>query len=396
MFNFRKYLLVSFLFFVCQSIDAQRIKVGLMNEMNTRAIVFSVAEGYYLVNADNEAILTLRRFDNLFVQSSGDSLECYSFSGYIGKYGMLTFHAMTDSSFFGLRVLKPDGPFHYYDDNLILYVDLGKLQTVNEVDFDKYVAGVVEAEGGSRASDEYYKIQAVLCRTYALSHLDRHVDEKFFLCDGTHCQAYKGRSVNDKIASAAFATHNEVVVDRDSVLIVAAFHSNCGGMTENAKNVWLIDKPYLQSVRDPYCLNSRNARWEFKISLEKWKDYLKQNGFHISNDMSPVFFNVTQVTRKQYYRVGNDSLTFQKIRNDFKLKSAFFSIEVKGAEVNFYGRGYGHGVGLCQEGAMQMSLLGYGYREILQFYYLHVLLMDYRYLNISKNEQLKYIKFEQR
>lgn len=385
-----------YLYICCQVIVtsalSQNVKIGLFNELNTQAIVFSVAQGSYLLTADGKAILTLRPLENLFIEVTNDSLACYTINNQaIGRFKTIELRAMTDSSWFGLRVL-PYNKFAYYDDNLLLSYNLGKLQTINSIDFDKYIAAVVEAEGGYRAHIEYYKTQAVLCRTYAIAHLDRHKDENFFLCDATHCQAYKGKVKTPAIIQAAKSTHNEVVVDEDSVLIVAAFHSNCGGITENAENVWLLKKTYLQSIRDPYCAQGKNAKWEFKLPLDKWKSYLVENGFQLNKDTHPSTFNFLQINRHQYYKIGNDSISFQKIRNDFKLKSAFFSLEVKDGILYFYGRGYGHGVGLCQEGAMQMALLGYTYKEILQFYYTRVHIININKLNPTKNPQITLLK----
>lgn len=371
---------------------SQNVKIGLFNDLNTQAIVFSVASGNYLLTADDKAVLTLRPFDNVFVETVNDSLACYTANNqFVGRFKSIELRAMTDSSWFGLRVL-PYNKFAYYDDNLLLTYSLGKLQTINSVDFDKYIAAVVEAEGGYKAHIEYYKTQAILCRTYAIAHFDRHKDENFSLCDGTHCQAYKGKVKTNTIIQAARATHNEVVIDEDSVLIIAAFHSNCGGITENAENVWLLKKKYLQSIRDPYCTQGKNAKWDFKLPLDQWKNYLIENGFHLDNNIPPSALNFLQINRRQYYRIGNDSVSFQKIRNDFKLKSAFFSLQVRDGMIIFEGRGYGHGVGLCQEGAMQMATLGYTYREILQFYYNHVQIVDFRKLNVLKNPQISLLK----
>jgi len=141
-----------------------------------------------------------------------------------------------------------------------------------------------------------------------------------------------------------------------------------------------------------YCAQGKNAKWEFKVSIEKWKNYLTENGFHLDKDISPTTFNFLQINRRKFYRIGNDSISFQKLRNDFKLKSAFFSIETKDGMVYFQGRGYGHGVGLCQEGAMQMAVLGYSYREILQFYYPRTLIIDFNKLNNLKNPQINQLK----
>jgi stage II sporulation protein D len=89
-----------------------------------------------------------------------------------------------------------------------------------------------------------------------------------------------------------------------------------------------------------------------------------------------INFNTVQTERHQYYIVVNDSIPHKQIRSDFKLKSNFFSVSATPKEVTFIGRGYGHGVGLCQEGAMHMAKIGYKYNEIIQFYYKGVTIVE--------------------
>jgi stage II sporulation protein D len=374
-------------------VNAQQLRVGVFNELNTNSAIFSVISGGYLITGDNRAIQTLKTTQNLFITREGDSIRCVGIEKDYGLFRIVQLNSMADSSSFSLRPIEPQSNVRYFDDNLELLVQLGKMQTINIVDIDKYIAGVVESEGGVKASSEYYKTQAVLCRTYVLSHLDRHTEENFYLCDGTHCQAYNGRNSGKAIIlKAAFDTRGLVATDKDTVFIIAAFHSDCGGETESAKNVWLINKPYLKPVKDPYCQNQKNFRWEKKLTLEQWKNYLTENGFHIKPDISTSQLNFTQYSRRQYYRVDSDSITFRKIRTDLNLHSAFFSVEAKEGNMEIHGRGYGHGVGLCQEGAMQMSKLGYDFRKIINFYYQDVYINNITNVPESKNKTLKLLE----
>jgi stage II sporulation protein D len=383
-----RYIPILLLFFSSFT-QAQNLRIGLFNDLTTKMVVFTTVNGSYLMTADNRAIQNIKANQNFLLQKEGDSVRCMAANSDLGLYKTIILSAMSDSSVFSLRPVNPKSEIRYYNDNLELNVNLGKMHTINVVDIDKYLAGVVEAEGGSRATLEYYKTQATLCRTYALSHLDKHIAEGFFLCDGVHCQAYHGKCLGKtSIIKGAFDTRGQVIVDTDSMLITAAFYSNCGGETESAQNVWLLKKNYLKPIQDPYCQNQKNSLWERKIPVEQWKTYLVNNGFSLNSDLVPSYYNYTQFARKQYYKLGKDSLTFRKIRNDFKLKSAFFSIEVKGNNVEIHGRGYGHGVGLCQEGAMQMAVLGYNYQEIVQFYYQGVRITDYRSIPFTKNPSI--------
>jgi stage II sporulation protein D len=384
--------LLFFFFYPVIPVLSQSLRVGIFNDLNTKALVFSVVEGSYLMTADDRAIKTFKPGENLYVAQEGDSLRCIMTNANMGTFNFIKFSSMTDSSVFSIRPVEPQSKVRFYDDNLELSMQLGKLQTINVVDIEKYIAGVVEAEGGYKGSPEYYKTQATLCRTYALSHLDRHTEEFFHLCDGVHCQAFHGKSTSSMIYKSAFDTRGIVVIDTDSSFITASFHSDCGGETESASNVWLINKPYLKPVQDPYCQEQKNYRWEKKFSIEDWKQYLLKSGFHFKANASPAYFNAAQFNRKQYYKLGSDSITYRRIRSDFKLRSAFFSVEYKRDSILLHGRGYGHGAGLCQEGAMQMAKLGYNYKEIIQFYYQAVKIVGSDVVPGMKNPSLTLLK----
>ena len=97
----------------------------------------------------------------------------------------------------------------------MLFSENGSLKVRNEVELENYVAGVVEMEAGSNHTLEYYKVQAIICRTYALSNLRRHETERYNLCDNVHCQVYKGNNrLNQQITEATLQTKNLVLVDK--------------------------------------------------------------------------------------------------------------------------------------------------------------------------------------
>lgn len=203
----------------------------------------------------------------------------------------------------------------------------------------------------------------------ALGHTDKHAPEGFNLCDDVHCQAFKGRSTrNNDIFLAAEETKGQVVVDTTGTLITAAFHSSCGGQTANSDQVWPKARYYLVSVNDPYCMGKRNATWEKRIALKDFTEYLASKGFG-KESLRPSQLGFNQPARVGYYRIGSDSISFSRMRADLDLRSAFFSVVVSGNAVTLMGRGYGHGVGLCQIGAMEMAERGMDYRTIINFYF---------------------------
>ena len=119
-----------------------------------------------------------------------------------------------------------------------------------------YIAGVSESESGKKDNIlEYYKVQAIICRTYALKNSGKHIKEGYNLCDQEHCQVYKGRCTNPEILLAVSKTTGIIIVDRYNQPINAAFHANCGGQTLNSEDVWSKPLDYLKSVPDTFCRN---------------------------------------------------------------------------------------------------------------------------------------------
>ena len=180
-----------------------------------------------------------------------------------------------------------------------------------------------------------------------------------------------------------------------SNLIFSAFHSNCGGETSPSENVWLASEPYLVKVVDPYCLQSKNARWERTVTRTEWKAMLEKNGITGYNS-NGISFDYKQPVRQQTYAAGNFSLPLRNIREYFDLRSTFFSVKGDGDSLRIDGRGYGHGVGLCQEGAMAMAMQGKNFMEIIGFYYPGVTIMkvteakkDEDYPGVTDNSSLK-------
>ena len=107
------------------------------------------------------------------------------------------------------------------------------------------------------------------------SNRSRHREEGFNLCDGIHCQAYKGRHVwSEDVEIGAEVTDGLVICDRDTVLINPVFHSNSGGETRGAEKVWLKGESYLKPVLDPFSLGQRNSTWERNMHVRDWLMYL--------------------------------------------------------------------------------------------------------------------------
>lgn len=357
---------------------AQVIKIGLFPDKNIHTVVFSDVHGQYNLYGDGSFLTQLIPGDICHVTAKDNKILLSSRIQKIGSFSKLELRHIEDENTFQLKPVSPVLVSADYEGDLLLAPDNNCLHIINEIDLEKYVAAVIEAEGGANAHPEYYKAQAILIRTYAIKNMYRHGAENYNLCSSVHCQAYKGKSVlNKQIYEAALLTSGMVLTDNDSNLITAPYHSNCGGMTSPADAVWQKSLPCLISIRDPFCSAGRNHSWSKQIPVVKWTSYLRSNGVD-TEGLSINQYILRNSGRIKTYTVNRTGIPMRKIREDLKLKSAYFQIHYDdGRNLILRGKGFGHGVGLCQEGAMEMAKAGYTYPDIIHFYLQNVLIVHY-------------------
>ena len=360
---------------------ALNLRVQVQSTKSASSVTFTAIGCNYTVYSGKKKILSAKQYQPLQISLVNNLIFLSSEKRNYGSYVKLKFVGKSNNTSFLIKPTEPSSAEVAYYDHLEVTTKDQSLRFVNVIDLEKYVKGTVAAEAGNDADPEFYKVQAIICRTYALGHLQRHSEEGFNLCDQVHCQAYNGIWRNNKmIATAVLATKNKIIVDSMFEIIIAAYSSNCGGQTAAAEDVWSKPLPYLQSVNDPFCFNGVHAAWEQKISLIDWLEYLKKK------KLSTAFTDVTMicdttfcyfpVKREALFALANSALAMRAIRDDWKFKSAYFTINQAGDTLIFNGKGCGHGVGLCQEGAMQMAKFGHTYENIINFYYRNVSVVD--------------------
>lgn len=341
--------------------------------------MFTSMSGEYEIRSEGKAIESIIKNEIIHLSIDKDKINVRAIGTDFGNFSHVEIVGLSRVSSFRVKLITPSLESRSYEGNLILTVELGHLKIINHVALESYIAGVVETEGGPSSPLEFYKSQALICRTYALGHINRHENEGFQLCDGVHCQAYHGMSMNNHdVEIATEATVGLVIVDQNGKLITAAFHSNCGGETENSENVWTIPLPYLKSIEEDYCKQGPHSKWESSIKIADWKKYLKKNGFQNIDALSSDDYSYKQDGRQFYYVLKGDSMRLKKIRADWKFKSTYFWIIPVDDVLFFKGIGYGHGVGLCQEGAMEMARQGYTYQQIIDHYYKNTKIVKYQ------------------
>lgn len=349
------------------------VRIGISDQRKEASVLVSPVSGSFSVlNAAGDTLYRFRSDDVVSVAAVGDSVELR------GVYGLQA--RTTDATVIG-KGIQPallikrgsDNKELRYAGSLTITAREGRLTLVNTVAMDTYVSRVVQSEVGNSAHVEYYKIQGIICRTYAVGNRGRHKEQGFDLCDHQHCQVYGGSiEPSETIAKATAATSGIVMADTVYRPILAAFHANCGGQTANSEDVWAERKSYLRSVTDTFCLDQRSATWAERVPLEKLRNQFSADAEALLVDG----FEMKHAQRPVTLTIGKERVRMSDLRRDLRLRSAYFDLKVEQAEVVLTGKGFGHGVGLCQQGAMQMAQKGHAYSEILGHYFTGVALIN--------------------
>ena len=354
-------------------LNSQTIRIGIFNNEAIDSFVFTPNNSSYSVYGDTSYVLSFLKKDTINVIKKDSLLILKKENDLIGIYSKINFvQDSLNSSLFIIpqkiklkkRNLKGDFKLNVIND---------KLHLINIVDMYNYLSSVVLSEAGGNKSEEYYKVQVILSRTYALKHSNKHAKENFDLCDGIHCQVYR-REVNNSnhvIYDAVRFTKDLVIVDTSLHLIGAFFHANCGGQTAETNQVWNKKITFLNSFRDTFCIHTKQSNWTKKIPKKEWRDYLQTTFFLSVNkkEINKLLYNFKQPYRKTFFLNPKHGIPLRDVRHYFNLKSTFFDCYDNGDYVLIKGRGFGHGVGLCQEGAMEMAKQNFTFDEIIHYYF---------------------------
>ncbi len=263
----------------------------------------------------------------------------------------------------------------------------GYLCVVDVLPLETYVLGVVDPELGSiHFSPESLKAQIVASRSYVLALRGRHAREGYDFCDTPHCQVFTGTAMIRPEFKMAMEESRGLYLSYNGRAIPGFFHDNCGGRTASAEDVWgMRGTPYLRGVDDggdnAYCRHAPRAHWEFFASRSKLASCFRKEGWldeHaalddlrvMTQDSSGRADQVMVQSGKPLWVAAAD-LRQALIRHFGKevLPSTVFTIARETGGFRFVGRGWGHGVGLCQWGAIQMAREGKNFKEILVHYY---------------------------
>ena len=253
------------------------------------------------------------------------------------------------------------------------------MKVVNELGVEEYLYSVLSREMSPEWPMDALKAQAIISRTYALKNLGRYDDEGYDLLDDERSQVYGGvDSEAPRAISAVDATAGEVLVYRGR-LVEAHFHSCCGGHTAAVEAAWhgsMRTRP-LQGVRDSFCYGTPHYKWSqlvpastvLKIFPEhEPRPRLLKSVAIGRRDRSGFVRSLKFATDEGTIRLAAVELR-KKLGPEVMRSTNLTKVSVKKGSVLFAGRGWGHGVGLCQWGARVQAQRGRKYKNILKFYY---------------------------
>ena len=343
------------------------IRVGIV--VGAKSFNLSCESGYSLYDTVSGMQKDIKPKDDYLVKTNGKGILLNG-----ETYGPSIRLAAKKSGSF----LRVDG--RRYKDSILIIIRNKKLTVVNELGLEDYICGILPKEVNPDWPADALKAQAVISRTYVLKNLRKHDKEGFDICTETHCQVYGGVESEDPRTNAAVeATRGEVLVYKGE-LAQSLFHASCGGHTENPNCVWTWESAtpeYLRGVKDKFCGNSPHQYWKNSVSAESLRTKLVKSGYSVGKitkiTMSGSDDSGRPAKLKIKHSKGVLSIMPAKFRmaiDPWLIKSAFITdISAHGANFVFEGKGWGHGVGMCQWGAKEMGGKGYDYKKILGFYY---------------------------
>jgi len=271
--------------------------------------------------------------------------------------------------------LKVDGK-SYRGEIRIIRNKKGGMDAINVVKLEEYLYGVVPKEMSPGWPPEALKAQAVVARTFALYQKEKNRENEFDVSATTMSQVYGGFDAETASAVRAVGDTKGQVLYHDGRLILAYYHSSSGGATEDAKNVWTADIPYLKGVRDEYSVKASGNRWTFSLARSDLAKILVRSGIRVGEIQDLVPVEVSPSGRIVKLKVIHGSGEVVLRSNDFRLrvdpqslKSTLFVMVKERDRIRFEGTGYGHGVGLSQWGAYEMARRGFSCGDILKHYY---------------------------
>ncbi|MBU4311284.1 MAG: SpoIID/LytB domain-containing protein [Candidatus Omnitrophica bacterium] len=247
----------------------------------------------------------------------------------------------------------------------------GELQVINHIDLEQYLYGVLYHEVSHRWPMEVLKAQAIVARSYAFYQKLVNKSKLFDLSSDVYSQVYGGRTSERRKTTKAVNLTQGLVLTYNGKIFPTYYHATCGGRTSDVTTLWNIDVPALGGKACNFCMMSPHYKWKKELNLSDIEDKIG-----IAGITSIDIVKRDEAGRILEMSIKGKSGALELSGNKFRLsvgpniiKSANFEVEIRGRYITFYGKGWGHGIGMCQWGAYGMSRQRWSAEEILDYYY---------------------------
>ncbi|HET9438675.1 MAG TPA: SpoIID/LytB domain-containing protein [Longimicrobiales bacterium] len=377
------------------------VRIGL--KVDTAAVTLATTTAAQLLDRDNRVVVAIPANERWTFTAAGEELIATAPTGAAHRTTGTPARLQPSSNGF---VMVGDKP--YRGEMLLRRAGNDRVTLINVLDMERYLIGVVPFEiGRPSGALEAIKAQAIAARTYAIGGMGSRNALGFDFYATVADQVYGGASGEDSMVSRAVLETRGEIITHQGEPIIAYYSSTCGGRTAAVSEVWpwRNGKPYLQSRSDmmpdgqtAYCGTSNRYRWNVTWSGDSLRHVLEQTlGTRAKNPQLRIariddvrITGTTPSGRAEAVNISADGVTHRipadSIRwilrpdvNRSLNSSLLFDLRaLAGAEGQPVGRlevsggGWGHGVGMCQVGAIGRARAGQNYREILSAYYTDV------------------------
>lgn len=265
-----------------------------------------------------------------------------------------------------------------YVSNVMVRVKRVSLDRIDNVRLEEYVVGAVSGEMPASFEIEALKAQAVASRSYVLKKINDNKNNSYDVVDTTSNQVYLDddelkdkwkdnyTTYINKVREAVNETSMEYLEYNGSIANTM-FFSTSNGYTEDSVVVFSEDIPYLKSV-DSEWDSDVNSNFLYSESFSL-KDFYEELGLDYSKNLNVDILERSSSNRIVKLKINGVEFSGRDVYNKLKIRSTDFTVVQDGDNVIFKTKGYGHGVGMSQYGALGMAREGYNYKEILSHYY---------------------------
>ena len=253
-----------------------------------------------------------------------------------------------------------------------------KNNEIEKIPLEEYIVGVLAGEMPINFDIEALKAQAVASRSYALKRMEYNKDKDYDVVDSILNQVYLDdnylrdawgnsyiKNIN-KLRKVVNSTIDEYLEYNNSI-VDALFFSTSNGFTEDSSNIFNFECEYLKSVDSPWDKDVSSAYLTTKTM--NLTEFYKKLNIPYSKNLNIEIKKRSSTNRILLLSINNVEFKGTDVYNKLSLRSTDFTIELQGDNVSITTKGYGHGVGLSQYGALGMAKEGYNYVEILNHYY---------------------------